>query len=676
MLGMQQSDVQLGVVVFGRLVGFPWWPAIVSRSSENGKWRKDGKFWVLFFNDNNGAWLKTTELRSYDSYNKSLSLEQNAVSQKFRRYKDRVDKAIRLADKFVANPKGRRGSKGLPPRPENYTVTADSDDDESDEDASDEGKQSRRKEVENGTGSIYREQRDGRRARKRPALHETDDDHSMEKGENLSRPSESEDGRPRRKRIRSSRYEDFITPIVGRQMDKRKGSFLLPSLERLRPQKGKAVPSPESTANKHGPVLSHQDAVGKGASGNRPELKYNKKAPAATQGQNARSRNVSRVSGEQADVESLADTDSADGGLKRSTVVLRSRRLANEAIQHVRPMVEKNTPADLTRQLYISELTSLTAPKGQTNGRDRGKMPSTRRSVRSRAGSSEYDDSSGSRQDTDSEEEPERHRKITNGSLEVAAEELMEYAVRDGRGADSNSSAEEKDVPEMHSVALGGNDLVCSILNRISSLERDVLSLQYKAKREEVATLGEDATAAGLKAAVEALASASAAFSKARDYDPGAISRSLELLWNNGHFPLSGPDGELLRTMSNSLVLAPCRRRREQVAREKRRRNLNNRERSREHRQTAPVTGTSEKRTRDDVDKRGSGSLRGLEKRVAEQSTAHASTEPARSIVPRDEETLGGSAAHVLAYKSGHGMRNGGDADSEEVLDEGTGGVR
>ncbi|CDF36984.1 unnamed protein product [Chondrus crispus] len=110
-------------------------------------------------------------------------------------------------------------------------------------------------------------------------------------------------------------------------------------------------------------------------------------------------------------------------------------------------------------------------------------------------------------------------------------------------------------------MSLGGSELLCSILNRVSDLERDVALLQKQSTVEEKATLGEDPSAAGLKSAVEALASATAVFAKVREYDSLAISRSLDLLWADGHFPLQGADGELLRTVARSLVLASCRRR-------------------------------------------------------------------------------------------------------------------
>lgn len=568
MTGMQTSDIRPGVVVFGRLMGFPWWPAVVSKSPENGDWMKAGKFWVLFFNETNGAWLKQSELRSFDSYNKDLCLEQNTTSLKFRRYKERVTRAIDLAEIYRATPKGKSRSNGLPPRPSDVDVVSISDDEESeasDGDKETDGRKRRRK------GQATRKKKPRLNPPAPKKLNALDSEPTDEE-DAATRKESSQGGRPRRKRVRSSKYEEFMAPRIDR-LPKRKGGRTPADTTVHRNRDDHAEYTSGNPIQTNAPSLAQDCDTGRRSTGKRPKGPQVKRIGSEHLGSESKRHNG--IGRHQEDVQSPEDTGSDDPRQGVVVVKMPSRRLANDPIRHSRPMLQKRSSAAKTRQLYLSELTSLASPKTQKKSKTDGhKVPSLRKSVRSRAGgSSGYDDTSQTGQGTDSEEWPERERKVRSGSLEAAAEDLVEYAVRGGRGEESDSTAGYGNILDMNSVALGGSGLVSSILNRISHLERNVTLLQKKSMSQEVATLGEDATAAGVKSAVEALASASAAFAKARDYDSGIISRSLDLLWADGHFPLSGPDGELLRTVARSLVLASCKRKREHISHEKIKRN-------------------------------------------------------------------------------------------------------
>jgi hypothetical protein len=160
--------------------------------------------------------------------------------------------------------------------------------------------------------------------------------------------------------------------------------------------------------------------------------------------------------------------------------------------------------------------------------------------------------SPGAADATDSESEPEGSMRPVVGDLEhVADRQLRDLFGNDvgvaeggGRGGDWNG------------------DLLRLLLQRVTDLEMDVKSLKARAACEEQATLGEDATAAGLKAAVEAMAAASAAFAGKRDFDTDVIGRALDSMWPDGSLPLVGADGEALRALACSLVMASCRRKR------------------------------------------------------------------------------------------------------------------
>lgn len=70
-------DIQSGDLVWARLKGYPWWPAVVAEctvrkpANLQGKWKtvdpKDGqyKIWCSFYNESSGAWIKPKSIVPY-----------------------------------------------------------------------------------------------------------------------------------------------------------------------------------------------------------------------------------------------------------------------------------------------------------------------------------------------------------------------------------------------------------------------------------------------------------------------------------------------------------------------------------------------------------------------------------------------------------------------------------
>lgn len=581
---MLPSDISLGMVIFGRVSSFPWWPAVVSLCPRTELWVKEGKFWVFFFNDNSGAWLKTSEIRAFDSYNRDFCLEYNSSIVKFKRYQDRIQKAVRLAEDHA-----RRTIKKIRIPILRNAPGEDDEDEDDDQEESESSEQSQPVTTANkGRRGKYAAtvqkapkppegRRNSTRRRKPSSLPHMP---SAQKDTSLQRKCRDEetvdetiDGnnvqtepRPQRKRVRSSRYENYMAPFGEKNTARRRSSTPSPAADNKC-----NFEANKSKGSKDGSLPLYPMESFNYWSPPRKTFKKSKSSSSDfgdlsndfPNGEKHRTGLASNKASK--DGTALGGKGTSPSGIPSLDACMskpRTRRQAREPQgRGAKHQEQQKSSALLTREMYISELTNLVTPKltaRQTRDVSRT-TPKVTRHVRSRmetsAGNEENEEVDG----TDSEMHPERERRRTAGCLNVAAEDLIEHAIRGGHtGAGSTHRAQ---VQDMDSVAFGGSDLVSSILNRLSELETDVKHLKKKAAAEENATLGEDVTAAGLKSAVEALATASEAFAKARDYDSGIIGRALEILWADGHFPLTGADGDLLRTVARSLVLATCKRR-------------------------------------------------------------------------------------------------------------------
>ncbi|CDF36985.1 unnamed protein product [Chondrus crispus] len=229
MTGVEASEIRLGVAVFGRVSGFPWWPAVVSKCEPSGEWRKDGKFWVRFFNDHTGSWLKSSEIRSFDDYNTDRCLEHNHKVPKFRRYSDRVYKACSLAEKYISSPKririrvlGPRGTDGVPLGDEQEVISISAADAPVKEEESD----------PSGHATEHRKNnyaRSGKSAGKRKRNQPSSDDNSVEEEPIENKPtrrgskSTAGEERTKRKRVRSLRYVEYMSPMEARMAHRQIG---------------------------------------------------------------------------------------------------------------------------------------------------------------------------------------------------------------------------------------------------------------------------------------------------------------------------------------------------------------------------------------------------------------------------------------------------------------------
>jgi hypothetical protein len=159
---------------------------------------------------------------------------------------------------------------------------------------------------------------------------------------------------------------------------------------------------------------------------------------------------------------------------------------------------------------------------------------------------------------TESEAEPETSLLPLTGRMDVDANDHLDRILARGGIGTSVADGEQTGTGSLSQHPSG--DMLRLLIQRVNRLEFDVQALKKRAAIEEQGTLGEDSTAAGLKAAVEALAAASSAFARKRDFDSGIVTRALDAMWTDEAFPVVGADGELMREMARSIVAASCKR--------------------------------------------------------------------------------------------------------------------
>ncbi|KAA8496709.1 hypothetical protein FVE85_0438 [Porphyridium purpureum] len=101
--GMEEPrEVVFGQIVWAHVTGFPWWPALVARNGaswtsdklDSPQWKHKGKYWVLFYNDNDeGSWVPKNQMRVFSQ--RSIELFNPTTLSK--KHKDSVIKALQLA---------------------------------------------------------------------------------------------------------------------------------------------------------------------------------------------------------------------------------------------------------------------------------------------------------------------------------------------------------------------------------------------------------------------------------------------------------------------------------------------------------------------------------------------------------------------------------------------------
>lgn len=99
---LHESDATPGTVVFGRVMSHPWWPAVIGRCPKSGTWQNDATArWVFFLNDDHGAWLKLGDIRPFGEWNKEAILELNSRTTRFNKYLNRIEDACQMAKDLV-----------------------------------------------------------------------------------------------------------------------------------------------------------------------------------------------------------------------------------------------------------------------------------------------------------------------------------------------------------------------------------------------------------------------------------------------------------------------------------------------------------------------------------------------------------------------------------------------
>lgn len=100
---LDARDATPGAVVFARVMSHPWWPAVIGRCPASGAWQNNGLHrWVFFLNDDNGAWLRLADLRPYGDWNKETVLELNARNARFHKFDERIATACTFAEELIA----------------------------------------------------------------------------------------------------------------------------------------------------------------------------------------------------------------------------------------------------------------------------------------------------------------------------------------------------------------------------------------------------------------------------------------------------------------------------------------------------------------------------------------------------------------------------------------------
>lgn len=535
---------------------------------------------MIFFNDTTGAWLKASQIRPFDRYNGDLCQEHDSSVAKFRRYHERIRKAVSIAEKHLCRASKPVRVKVLPPsksKPPDGPPTS--------------SPPSQVHYENTQSGRVAAPKRNGTL---KPPLFNTATKKSGTNGAPLPRreshaaehQSEPEkvgtnEVRPKRKRMRSIRYIDHDSVTLGLGSSHRK-QVTHPSSS---PQAGSIEGSAGSVSKVENDGRGEDlrgDAVESKLQGQRRSLRLRQSTvlpkSGVLNGKRSRRKRVRSFPNDTyrereeeigklsnldscASYDSIPDEPTCQGDRSPSL----SNDLNNTRLTSDTAEIERKGPElYLRKRMFVTELKEAMT---ESNENDKCRADGTRRlnRIRSLVGVGSRPERHCTEMDdwTDSEQKPERERKVILGSLQAAAEDLVEYAVQ---GSRSDSSDVRSHPAGSHCIAFSNNDLVSSIMNRLSNMERDIKLLKKRSTFEDRATLGEDATAAGVKSAVEALASASLAFAKARNYDVAIIRRSMEMLWPDQDLPLTGADGDLLRTVAQSLILASCKRRDAEMA--------------------------------------------------------------------------------------------------------------
>mmetsp|Transcript_9774 Transcript_9774/g.29711 ORF Transcript_9774/g.29711 Transcript_9774/m.29711 type:complete len:592 (-) Transcript_9774:1208-2983(-) len=87
-----------GQVVWARVPSYPWWPATVTRNTKDKRIEKNGKVWVKFFNDSQGAYVQTeSHLRPFNE-----DVTKECLVKPTHRSYNSIAEAVKQAEEVVA----------------------------------------------------------------------------------------------------------------------------------------------------------------------------------------------------------------------------------------------------------------------------------------------------------------------------------------------------------------------------------------------------------------------------------------------------------------------------------------------------------------------------------------------------------------------------------------------
>lgn len=681
------SSLEPGVVVFGRVKGHPWWPAVIACFPDTSDWRRttDDRIWCMFFNEANGAWLKLHEIRPFDDCHREECLLYNRSSSRHRRFLGRIAEAMECADRYLMTFQDNM-VKEEPPTPlapwaksttkivrvpsedglvRNINVLTRSTSNTGDRDELSKPveltktpiciKQSG-KDLDESTDSgadIMQGSSDCDERVVSSSPPDTNKGHhlydSFEKKESAAsaEPSSSvgperqpdskttlvkedsiDEGRPRRKRTKSMRYDDFIDP----SHSARRSSRIQESKKSTTPASGycdETVVTTRYGTHPPGIVTCSDQMPGSTVPGRNNQrednpLKVRLKLsnlkneetlvlPLSRDKMTSNDQNIgidslssrSRCRGTRSNAPMLVSSElnikqsgkpsgrrsappiptlpesaptSATAGVAGTVTRVKNRHhggigkyINKSNVQsHVRDATcsfEEKVSADITLPSSspgsgAGLCVKARAPMVVTRVKNSRKTPA--RSNRRNRNDHKSEEENGHPDlgvETDSEKDPEATMLPISGRMDIGADKVLDAILSHGR-MDSGSLQSIEPHAKRKKLFSDQGDIIRLLLHRVSAIEAEVASLKSQALSRERCTMGEDATAAGLKSAVEALVSATEAFARKRDFEPHAISRALDSLWDHDETCLNDVDGDMLQALARSLVMSTCRRHR------------------------------------------------------------------------------------------------------------------
>ncbi len=582
MSGLRVDDVVPGVVVFGRVLSFPWWPAVVGRCPKSGQWKDaEERRWVFFFNDKNGAWLKVRDMRKFDAVTRETITEINSRNPKHRKHLERIAKACDLAGEYQRT-SGR--ARELSEFSRNLTYSALTTSPPPGD------------EIRDTPSPVVTVDQAGPRSPSRPSLQPRPssqgntleslfgnrDFPSVKRRRRSSAPSVYDSGlanntvrasaepdtvesqtmtdgqRPRRKRKKSTRYQGFDDPF-----ETRSGK---PSKE-VREHVVEEVKSTQESETPNIPSvilsLQRKDIQPHKINFRGRRAVFAPKPPIAEEpkswrsdGENAtqdrrgsgsavtvdkKNRLLVRINGSVMTRGQKEGSSSTKAPTNKSPkkLDLKPMRMSKKTRKRLRKaaamkVLENDPFATASSESEIEPMEGEVQPN---NGHpsNRSSLPSNFRTPFRNRETDPFRRDNMDGDSTDTDNNADQVRLLTN-TRELHQEAMVEHAIQRVFGTPASSTppsgspAKAPKVPPLP-LCVAEGALMRKLVSRVSALEEHVVSLQGRVGLGNGVVLGEDATAAALKAAVETMMKAAEEFARCREFEAGTIARSMNGLW-------------------------------------------------------------------------------------------------------------------------------------------------